>query len=193
MRVILWRGLFVCLVAIVGVTAFACSGNTNQTARQNGARQNGEDTGITAQAELEPTEGNEAQGVVTFTETPEGVRVVANLRGLPPGRHGFHVHEFGDCSAPDAESAGGHFNPTNQPHGAPSDVQRHAGDLGNIDAGSDGTAHFEWVDPVMELTGENSIVGRSVIVHAAPDDLTSQPSGDAGARLACGTIRVEQR
>ncbi len=193
MRTKLRAGVFVCLVWLAGAISIACSGNTNQTAQQNGAGQNGENTGITAQADLEPTAGNEAQGVVTFTETPEGVRIVANLRGLPPGRHGFHVHEFGDCSAPDAESAGGHFNPTNQPHGAPADIQRHDGDLGNIDAGPDGTAHFEWVDPVMELTGENSIVGRSVIVHAAPDDLTSQPSGNAGARLACGTIRIEQR
>ena len=193
MRVTTRAGVWLGIVAVAGLGLSACSGNTNQTAQQNGASEETTDSRITAQAELHPTEGSEAQGVVTFTETDDGVRVVANLRGLEPGRHGFHIHEFGDCSAPDAESAGGHFNPTNQPHGAPTDAARHVGDLGNIDAGPDGTAHFEWVDPVLQLTGDNAIVGRSVVVHANPDDLTSQPSGNAGGRLACGIITVEQR
>jgi Cu-Zn family superoxide dismutase len=119
--------------------------------------------------------------------------VVANLQGLDPGTHGFHIHEYGDCSAPDAESAGGHFNPTGVTHGAPTDTVRHFGDLGNIEGMPDGSGHYEWVDPVIELTGENSIVGRAVIVHANPDDLSSQPAGNAGDRLACGLIEVERR
>ncbi|MFW5972911.1 MAG: superoxide dismutase family protein [Bacteroidota bacterium] len=152
-----------------------------------------EPTGQTAVAELEPTEGNEVRGTVTFTEEDDGVRVHAVVVNLPGERHGFHVHEFGDCSAPDAESAGGHFAPHDRPHGAPDDPaeERHVGDLGNIEADEDGNAEYERVDEVIELEGENSIVGRSVVVHAREDDLESQPTGEAGARLACGVIELQ--
>lgn len=152
----------------------------------------GEAAAVEAMAVLEPTEGNETRGQVTFTQTDEGVRVVAEISGLTGDRHGFHVHEFGDCSAPDASSAGGHFNPTGAPHGAPdaSAAQRHIGDLGNIEAGADGSARYERVDEVLQLSGPNSIVGKAVIVHAGEDDLTTQPTGDAGSRLACGVIEI---
>ncbi|MBE0595716.1 MAG: superoxide dismutase family protein [Desulfuromonadales bacterium] len=146
-------------------------------------------------ARLAPTQGNETTGTVTFTRQADGVEVVAEIQGLPPGgRHGFHVHETGDCSAPDATSAGGHFNPQGTPHGAPDNPldQRHAGDLGNIEAGPDGTAQYRRVDPGLQLDGPQSIVGKAVLVHANPDDFTSQPAGEAGARLACGVIEVEQ-
>ena len=150
----------------------------------------GADTLDVAYAELQPTEGNEVHGTVTFTQAPQGVRISASIMGLSPGQHGFHVHETGDCSAPDASSAGGHFAPQDEPHGAPTDPagQRHAGDMGNIEADDSGNATYERVDEVMSLSGANSIIGKAVIVHANPDDLESQPSGDAGARLACGVI-----
>jgi Cu-Zn family superoxide dismutase len=147
-----------------------------------------------AVAELKPTEGSTVAGTVTFTAENGAVRVVAVVDGLEPGLHGFHIHEYGDCSAPDAASAGGHFNPGGTPHGAPDAPleQRHAGDLGNVEADAAGKAHYERVDQVISLAGPNSIVGKAVIVHAQGDDLTSQPTGDAGPRLACGVIQAQE-
>lgn len=157
----------------------------------------GHDSGVTADshhtkavAVLHPTEGNSVKGTVTFTQMGESVKVQAHLSGLKPGTHGFHVHEFGDCSAGDGTSAGGHFNPASMPHGAPTDKQRHAGDLGNIVAGEDGAAHVEVTDSVLRLNGDGSIIGRGVIVHAAADDLKTQPTGNAGGRQACGVIGI---
>ena len=147
-----------------------------------------------AQADLKPTQGNKVTGVVTFTAQSGGILIKADLEGLTPGKHGFHIHEKGDCSAPDGSSAGGHFNPDNSPHGAPTNPagRRHVGDLGNVAAGADGKAHYERVDQIIALEGPNSIIGRGVIVHAQADDLTSQPTGNAGSRLACGVIRLNK-
>lgn len=139
---------------------------------------------------LEPTQGSQVRGTVAFTPAPGGVRVVADITGLTPGAHGFHVHDKGDCSAPDATSAGGHFNPGNAPHGAPDAEKHHAGDLGNITAGEDGKAHLDQVFPFLSLAGPESIVGRGFIVHGGKDDLTTQPTGNAGARVACGVIKA---
>lgn len=137
---------------------------------------------------LHPTEGNEVSGIVTFTKTDDGIKIVANLEGLTPGKHGFHIHKYGDCSRLDGKSAGGHFNPDDKKHGSPNSEERHVGDLGNLVAGEDGKAHYEWTDSYISFTGSNSIIGRAIIVHAGEDDLTSQPTGNAGARLACGVI-----
>lgn len=136
-------------------------------------------------ATLNPTEGNEVEGTVTFTNTSNGVRVEGDLSGLSAGKHGFHIHENGDCSAPDASSAGGHFNPNNNDHGARTDSVRHMGDLGNIEAGSEGNATFSFTDSVLVM---DKIMGRAVVVHGGQDDFTSQPSGAAGSRMACGVI-----
>lgn len=143
-------------------------------------------------AVLHPTEGNKVHGTVTFAKEGDKVKVVAHVEGLTPGRHGFHIHEWGDCSSKDGSAAGSHFNPASTPHGAPhaAAAERHAGDLGNIEANQEGMAHLEWVDPVMKLSGAGSIIGRGVIVHAKADDLKTQPTGDAGGRLACGVIGV---
>lgn len=145
-----------------------------------------------ATATLEPTEGNEATGQVTFTEEPGGIRVVAQVDELPNTSHGFHIHENGDCSAPDASSAGGHFNPTDTPHGAPDDPaeERHVGDLGNIEA-QDGIGQYDRVDDVLTFDGQSSIADKAVVVHMGSDDLESQPSGDAGDRIACGVIEMQ--
>lgn len=143
-----------------------------------------------AVAVLHPTEGNQAHGTVSFTREGEAIKVVADIEGLTPGKHGFHIHEFGDCSAMDGTSAGGHFNPENVRHGAPTDSVRHVGDLGNLEAGSDGKAHFEMSDAMLAFSGTHSIIGRGMIIHAGEDDLTSQPTGNAGARVACGVIGV---
>jgi superoxide dismutase, Cu-Zn family len=172
----------------------SATANPGTTAAPEKTRGNHENT-IHAAAELEPTAGNHASGKVEFTQVSDGVRIVAHLQGLSPGSYGFHVHEYGDCSAPDAESAGGHFNPHNTPHGGPDSPpeERHAGDLGNIEVDEDGRGFYERVDSVIELSGPDSILGRSVVVHAEEDDLTTQPAGDAGDRIACGVIRQEIR
>ena len=143
-----------------------------------------------ATAVMNPTEGSKVRGVVHFAKDGNGVRITANIEGLSPGPHGFHIHEFGDCSSPDAASAGGHFNPSDMPHGGPKAEMRHAGDLGNLEAGEDGLARLEVTDNVLSLEGPKSIIGRSVIVHAQADDLKTQPAGAAGARVACGVIGV---
>jgi Cu-Zn family superoxide dismutase len=134
--------------------------------------------------------GGEASGVVTFTKVANGVRVEAEIRGLTPGKHGFHIHEFGDCSSPDAMSAGGHFNPTKAEHAGPSEQHRHIGDLGNIEANARGIARVDLVDPHLRFAGPTSILGRGLIVHEKPDDLKTQPTGNAGGRVACGVIGV---
>lgn len=139
---------------------------------------------------LHPTEGNNVTGTVTFTKSGNGVKVVADVEGLTPGKHGFHIHQYGDCSAPDGTSAGGHFNPEGVDHGGPEADVRHVGDMGNLEAGNDGTAHLEYTDDMIQLTGEHGIIGRAIIVHAGEDDLTSQPTGAAGARVACGVIGI---
>lgn len=145
-----------------------------------------------AVAVLHPTEGNETRGVVHFVRSDHGVRIVADVEGLNSGAHGFHIHQLGDCSAPDGTSAGGHFNPEGKAHGGPDDVQRHVGDLGNLMADDSGAAHYEATDSILAFSGSHSIIGRGVIVHAGEDDLTSQPTGAAGARLACGVIGIDE-
>lgn len=144
---------------------------------------------LKAIAVLHPTAGSKVSGTVTFTEVADGVQVQAEITGLTPGNHGFHVHEFGDCSAGDASSAGSHFNPTNKPHAGPDDTERHVGDMGNVEADASGKAKLEYLDHQISLTSDQqSVVGRSVVVHAKADDLKTQPSGDSGARIACGVI-----
>jgi superoxide dismutase, Cu-Zn family len=137
---------------------------------------------------LSPSANSQVRGQVTFTEETEGVRVIANVEGLTPGPHGFHIHEKGDCSAADFASAGPHFNPNQVPHGSPTDPQHHAGDFGNLEANQQGVARYERVFNWLSFKGTNSILGRAVIVHEKADDLKSQPAGNAGARLACGII-----
>src|SRR5206468_5617666 len=131
---------------------------------------------LQAIAMLHPTTGNKVSGTVTFIEVADGVQVHAELAGLTAGDHGFHVHEFGDCSASDAGSAGAHFNPTNQPHAGPDTAARHEGDMGNVEADASGNAKLHYVDHQISLTNDaKSVIGPSVVVHAKPDDLKTQP------------------
>lgn len=147
-----------------------------------------------ARATLAPTEGNDAEGTVAFTKTEDGILVEASVSGLSEGEHGIHIHENGDCSAPDASSAGGHFNPQDTPHGAPTNEpsQRHVGDLGNLEANAEGMAEYSRTDSLIAFDGPNSIIGKAVIVHQGADDFTSQPSGNAGPRVACGVIQMSE-
>jgi Cu-Zn family superoxide dismutase len=143
----------------------------------------------TVAANLAPTAGNRAAGTVTFTPMGDRVRVVAKVTGLTQGMHGFHIHEKGDCSAADAMSAGGHFNPTNKPHGNPAAGDHHGGDMPMLDADAGGTAALDvTLDTITLDTGANGVVGRAVIVHKDPDDYKTQPTGNSGARVACGVI-----
>ncbi len=139
---------------------------------------------------LQPTEGSTVQGVIRFTQAAHGVRVTGKISGLNPGKHGFHIHEYGDCSDPAGKSAGGHFNPAGTPHGDRSQpaMKRHVGDLGNIVADKHGVAQIDFIDPQISFSGPNNIIGRAVVVHGQADDLMSQPSGAAGPRKACGVI-----
>lgn len=130
-------------------------------------------------------------GTVTFTEIEGGVHIQAEVHGVAAGMHGFHLHAAGDCSAEDFTSTGGHFNPSETPHGAPSDVERHAGDLGNIEVGEDGTGTLHANSDLLTLDdGPNGVVGRGVILHEGEDDLVSQPTGAAGGRIACGVVAL---
>jgi superoxide dismutase, Cu-Zn family len=142
-----------------------------------------------AAATLEPKSGSKVTGTVTFTKVGDDVQVVADIQNLTPGKHGFHIHEKGDCSAPDAASAGAHFNPTMKHHGGPMTLDHHTGDLGNFEADASGKAHLDWKGK-LSLTGKDSIIGRSVVVHEKEDDLKTDPSGNSGARVACGAINA---
>ena len=142
-------------------------------------------------AVIYPTQGNDVRGVVRFTPTDHGVKVVADVTGLEPNsEHGFHIHEYGDATAPDGTSAGGHYNPEGHDHALPGQSPRHAGDLGNLKADASGRAHLEVVVTNISLAGpSNPIIGRGLIVHAEPDD-GGQPTGNAGARVGIGVIGI---
>lgn len=132
-------------------------------------------------------------GTVSFSLEAQGMLVEAELDGLTPGKHGIHIHEHGDCGGDAAAAAGGHFNPMGLAHGAAASMGSHEGDLGNIMADGAGHARLSLHDPGLQLTGEHGILGRSVVVHAAEDDLASQPAGNSGARIACGLITAAPR
>jgi Cu-Zn family superoxide dismutase len=139
---------------------------------------------------LTPTQGSKVSGLVTFTQKADGVEISGEITGLTPGKHGFHVHEFGDLSSADGMAAGGHFNPDKEKHGGPHDKERHVGDLGNVVADATGKVTLKTTDKLIQLHGPHSIIGRGLIVHAKEDDLKTQPTGDAGGRVAQGVIGV---
>uniref|UniRef100_A5HIG4 Superoxide dismutase [Cu-Zn] n=1 Tax=Caragana jubata TaxID=283153 RepID=A5HIG4_9FABA len=150
---------------------------------------------VKAVAVLGSNEG--VTGTISFSQEGNGpTTVTGNLAGLKPGLHGFHVHALGDTTN-GCLSTGPHFNPQGKEHGAPEDVNRHAGDLGNVNVGDDGTAKFTITDSQIPLTGPNSIIGRAVVVHGDPDDLgkggheLSKTTGNAGGRVACGIIGLQ--
>ena len=143
-----------------------------------------------AVVKLHPTEGNTANGVVWFTKVVGGVKVEGHIEGLSAGTQGFHIHQLGDCSAGNGKSAGGQFNPEGSEHGSPMAAVRHTGDLGNITADSTGSANFSFIDEIISFSGKRSILGRGVIIHEVADDFSSQPTGAAGSRLACGVVGI---
>jgi Cu-Zn family superoxide dismutase len=145
-----------------------------------------------ATAALQPTKGNKAFGEATFEQVGDKVRVVLFAQNLPPEREvGFHIHEAGDCSSGDGMSAKGHFNPFGKPHGNPQSSERHAGDLPALKVAKNGRARLDvTVEGISIGQGPGDIVGRGLIIHADPDDYKTQPTGNAGARIACGVIKA---
>lgn len=141
-----------------------------------------------ASAALAAKSGSNVSGSVTFYEAGDKLRVEAVVAGLTPGEHGFHVHEIGDCSAPDASSAKGHFNPGAKAHGHHASSERHGGDMANLIANAQGEAKYSAEVTGLSLSGPTGVVGRSVVIHADPDDYKSQPAGNSGKRVACGVI-----
>ena len=149
------------------------------------------DEPLRATAQLQPTKGSKTFGEATFEEVDGKVHVVIFVQGLKPGmEHGLHIHEVGDCSSGDGMSTKGHFNPFGKPHAHYGSAERHAGDLPSLKAGKDGRAKVDvMLDVITIAPGPGSIIDRGLIVHADPDDYRTQPTGNAGARIACGVIR----
>lgn len=147
-------------------------------------------TGPSATAALQATRGNTTSGEVRFVQQGDRVLVSGEVRGLKPNaEHGFHVHEKGDCSSGDGMSTGGHFNPMGKMHGAHGGGEHHVGDLPSLKADAAGVARFSFESTSVAVgSGSNDIVGRGLIVHRDPDDYTTQPTGNAGPRLACAII-----
>jgi len=170
------------LLGAGAVAAMAACASSPKAAPAAGAR---------SVASIEARSGSTLAGTATFSEMGGGVHVVVDVTGAPPGLHAVHLHEKGDCSAPDATSAGGHFNPTGMPHGAPDAREHHAGDFGNMTVGADGHGHMEIHSTMLNVAaGPNSVAGRSIVVHAREDDMTTQnPPGNAGGRIGCGVVR----
>jgi Cu-Zn family superoxide dismutase len=178
------------------VTTAAVAVSAEMSARQGNMR---EDPGDATSPEinhaiavLQPTQGQEAQGIVAFTQTPEGVRVNAKVVHLPSGKHAYHVHLYGDCSGPDGETAGTHFNFHGSSKHPPDTIDRITGNLGDLEPDTDGNATAETVIEHATLHGLYAIIGRSVVVHAKANDPSSPPIGAAGSRLACGVIGIDE-
>ena len=141
-----------------------------------------------AVAVMHPLGENKISGTVSFVKTEFGTKITAQILGLTEGEHGFHIHQYGDCSAPNGTSAGGHFDPDSMEHSSRDAEKRHVGDMGNIvSKGEEIATTLYYTDNHIYI---EEIIGRGIIIHAGEDDLTSQPSGDAGARIACGVIGV---
>lgn len=164
--------------ALLGLAA-GCAGTTEQK-------------DASATATLEPRSGSQVRGTVTFTQAgPDIVRVSGQFTGHSKGPKGFHIHEKGDCSDPKAMSTGGHFNPAKHKHGGPYEPVRHSGDLGNLNFNDQGVANINFVVGGISVSSDKAdgIIGRAVIVHADVDDYKTDPTGNAGGRLACGIIK----
>lgn len=145
-------------------------------------------------AVLEARSQSTVSGTARFKEKKDVVEVEIVVKGAKPGLHGVHLHETGDCSAPDAKSAGGHFNPEKMAHGSPETMPHHAGDLGNIEVNAKGIGKLKLtLQGLTVAEGDHSVLGRAVVVHADPDDLKSQPAGNSGARIACGVIKAQEK
>ena len=177
-------------IAVLAVCSLACMAALGLWAQATAQREKSEAGSITkAVAVLFPTKGSSVTGRVTFTQNGRMMHVHAEISGLTPGEHGFHIHEYGVWSE-DGMASGGHYNPTMAPHAGHDSPKRHVGDLGNVMANANGNVSLDLEDPHLVFHGPTSIIGRGLVVHEKADDLRSQPAGNAGARLAVGVIGV---
>lgn len=185
------------LALAVAATLAACASapHTATSSSAPAAATHNASTAKQAVANLASASGSLVSGRLSLAPMGDGVHLSGEVGGLQPGSsHGFHIHEKGDCSAVDASSAGGHFNPAGQPHGRAGHGAHHAGDSDNLVADANGVARVDAHVSGVSLGGgaANDIAGRAIVVHATADDYSSQPAGNAGARVACGVIRVTQ-
>jgi len=168
------------VLAVIGgaLLAAGCAGTTEQKE-------------VSAVAKLEPRSGSNVSGSVTFTQIGDVVRVTGEITGHTKGPKAMHIHEKGDCSDDKAMNTGGHFNPHKMKHGGPYDPVKHAGDLGNISVNDQGAAKVNFTVGDISVSKDKSdgIIGRAVVIHAAVDDLKTDPTGNAGGRVACGVIQ----
>ncbi len=174
-------------VGVIGAVAFMAAHHMGllSAERVSAAHQT-----TAAIAVITGTQGNDITGAVKFQEVNGGVRIQAHVNGLAPGKHGFHIHELGDISGADGTSTGGHFNPEGEVHSGPDSDKRHAGDMGNLEANASGQGMKTYVDKQVKLSGPNNVIGRAITIHAGEDDMTSQPTGSAGGRVAVGVIGI---
>lgn len=181
------------IVPIAAAALLAACASTSSAPEPAGDVAAAASTAQEAEVRLASASGSLVSGRLTLKPMGDGVHITGEVGGLKPGDvRGFHIHEKGDCSAADASSAGGHFNPAAQPHGRAGQGPHHAGDSDNIVADANGVARVNAHVSGVTLGGgaANDIAGRAVIVHAQADDYTTQPTGNAGARVACGVIEV---
>lgn len=178
-------------IAMSGTIAFSLIALIGNAAAQQGEHKH-LSVPTRAIAVLIPMQDHQVKGVILLEEEGDQVRVRGKVWDLEPGEHGFHIHEYGDLSKRDGTSAGGHFNPEDTDHGGPEDEAHHAGDLGNITADDEGVAMVDETFDSSKFFQLHHVIGRSIVVHAAADDLESQPSGDAGPRVAVGVIGIAQ-
>lgn len=181
--------LSISVMVFCSVLIIACSSGKKQ--EENNSNEQIQVAPVSATAILNSASGSTVQGKATFEQVGDNtVRMTLEVENLSPGDHALHLHEIGDCSAPDATSAGGHWNPTGMNHGKRGEGQYHVGDVINLVAGEDGKV--SWSEEVNGWTiggaEVSNIVGRAVVIHDKPDDFVSQPSGAAGSRVACGVI-----
>lgn len=171
------KSIFITMSALVTVSLVACHSMEHPVGQK-------------ASANLDSRSGSSVKGVVNFLWQGHDVMVTGNISGLKPNaEHGIHIHEKGDCSAPDAVSAGGHFNPDSKVHGMPGSGASHVGDMPSIKSDANGEAVYSAKLSGFEFDGDHGIIGRSVIVHRDPDDYKTQPTGNSGPRIACGLIK----
>lgn len=195
------RWLFLMLTMALAVVLAACMGNNEEydgdeeeTFSENESQKSEEDRGTTEEVTVDLMDTNDEQvATATLTEGDSGVNIALEGTNLPPGEHGFHIHETGSCEQPDFESAGGHYNPTDANHGMDDPEGPHAGDMKNIEVSEDGTVNTEVTADMVTLEeGQDNTLftedGTALVIHSGADDYETQPSGDAGDRIACGVI-----
>ena len=176
------------ILLCISVTVFGCEKVVQQAADLTPA------TPVQANAVIGSTNDSGVTGTAVFTQNDDQITLMIEIQGASPGLRAVHIHEYGDCSAPDGSSAGGHWNPTGVAHGKWGEGEFHLGDIGNITVGEDGTGSISLTTDLWEIgTGSDvDVVGKGIIVHAGADDFTSQPSGAAGMRIGCGVIVLSE-